>query len=234
MDTSTLAAILLLSLVGNWSTDMPQNPQTGPWTKYAQKAATKTAVPSSNMTGLPLEEQRIESAVGAQYVQGKPYQNAIATVAQNEPYVIEINDPKRFNQDQTQVKSHELIHLWQQQLPGPIKSGIPADNPKAPYDLSNIDQLRKQGHTLSTIPREQAAAIVQLYTADPSQRARLQPWISDLNTTPLSVMNPTSPNQEGINTTVRSPIPPIEAYMGLDQLKAAAAQRNPRKPGGTK
>jgi hypothetical protein len=177
---------------------------------------------------LPPELQRIQHAVGAEVVPGKPYGDAIASVGAHEPHKIEINDPERFKLGESQTLSHEVMHLLQNQLPGPLIKAIPPDNPKAPYDLSNIDQLRAQGRTLVSLPHEQAAALVQLYVADPSQRNRLQPWIDDLNKTPLSVMNPTDPNQKGINTTVRPPTPPIQAYITPQQVKEQAEKLNPQ------
>lgn len=213
---------------------MSTPPQIGPWIKYKQKAASKTTVKPASGETIPIEEQRVARSLGVNVVQGQPYENAIATVAEHEPHNIEINDPARFNLRPAQTAAHEITHLWQNQLPGKTQAQIPPDNPKAPYDLSNIDQLRKQGHTLATIPREQAATILQTYTADPSQRARLQPWINDMNTTPLSIMKPTGPNDKQINRTVRPPMAPIEAWKNIEELKAEVAKRNPRKPGGTK
>ena len=72
-----------------------------------------------------------------------------------------------------------------------------------------------------------AATIVQRYIADPSSRKRLQVWLDDMTRIPLSVMNATSPDQKGINTTARPPVPPIEAWESLLGLKQEAAKRKP-------
>jgi hypothetical protein len=182
---------------------------------------------------IPPELQRVENAVGVQYKLGKPVEgsDSIASVAENEPHIIQVNNKARWNQSPAQVKAHEITHLWQAQLPGGIQSKILPDNPKNPYSLDRIDELRKQGHTLATLPREVGATIVQMYVADPSQRKRLQPWIDDMANTPLSIMQPTSPSDKKINRTVRPPLPPIEAYLTPAQMRAKAAKL---KPGGQK
>ncbi|MGH7594674.1 MAG: hypothetical protein ACRELE_12610, partial [Gemmatimonadales bacterium] len=95
-----------------------------------------------------------------------------------------------------------------------IQANIPADDPdpKKRYDISDVEALRKKGNTLATIPREKAATIVQTYIAQPSQRKKLQPWIDDMNTIPLSSTLPTDPNAVVINMTPRAPLPPPNLY----------------------
>ena len=202
----------------------------------AKHGATSSVAPyvahESQKAVIPPELERIQNAIGVQYKLGKPVSgsDSIASVGEHEPHVIQINDKARWNQGPQQVKGHEIIHLWASNLPPKIRAGIPLDDPdpKKRYDISDVDKLRSSGHTLATIPQEQAATILQTYTADPSQRKRLQEWVSDLNSMPLSVMNPTSPNQKGINTTVRSPVPPIEAYLTPQQMRERAAKINPQ------
>jgi hypothetical protein len=193
--------------------------------RYVTSPATPAAVPPKRggaggaTNEFPPALERVRDAVGMRFAAGQPEidgrgQNEIATVGEHEPHTVVIRDPERFKQGPRQVEGHELIHLWRNNLPGPLQKAALPDNPSRPYDISGIDALRKKGYTLATIPQEQAATIVQTYIADPSQRARLQAWIDDLNSTPLSVMNPTEPDQKGINTTVRPPAPPVEAYEG--------------------
>jgi hypothetical protein len=183
----------------------------------------------SNVT-IPPAVQRIQSAIGVQYKQGKPLPDgAIASVGEHEPKIVEINDVKKFAQGPEQTASHELTHIWQNNLPPKIQAAIPSDPSKAKYDISNVDQLRAQGKTLSTIPREQAATIIQTWVADPSQRKRLQPWLDDMVSTPLSVMMPTSPDAKTINRQVRPPIPPPEAYTPIQKLVAEAKARKPKQ-----
>lgn len=173
--------------------------------------------------GIPPELQRIQKAIGVEVVQGRPYGNAIATVADHEPHRIEINDPERFAKGKDQTISHETIHLWQSQLPGPLQSARMKDDPNHPYDISKIDEWRKQGKKLSDLPAEVSASIVQRYVASAADRPRLQVWINDLNTTPLSVMQPTSPSDKEINVKPRPPVPPLEAWMNPAELKKQAA-----------
>jgi len=201
--------------------------QTPNYADLAKQHGSIYSIHESDASFLPPEIMRIKNAVGAELVKGQPYASAygdaIASVGVNEPNKIEINNPAKFAKGAAQTIAHETTHLWQNQLPGPIQKAIPLDNPNHPYDLSNIDQLRAQGRTLATLPHEQAAFIVQSYTADPAQRKRLQPWIDDLNKTPLSVEMPTPPNAKGIISQIRPPTPPIQAYQSPAELKTQAA-----------
>jgi len=184
----------------------------------------------SSQAALPPALERIKNAIGVRFAQGQRLAGpggteAIASVAEHEPHTIEINDPARFKQGPVQTEGHEIVHLWRANLPGPAQAAGLPDNPAHPYDISNIDQLRAKGHTLATVPEEVAATIVQRFIADPSSRKRLQVWIDDMNTTPLSVMNATSPQQQGINVTPRSQAPPIETWTTLLGLRQEAARR---------
>jgi hypothetical protein len=180
--------------------------------------------PSTEKSSLPPELQRIEQAVGAEYKLGKPLGNAIASVGEHEPHVIEINDKDRWNQGPNQTKGHELIHLAFAHLPAKLQEQIPKDDPNHPYDITKADEWRLQGKKLWNLPQEAAATLIQTWIADPSQRKKLQPWMSDLTSIPLSVENPTSPDQKGINTTPRVPVPPVEGYMSVQDMKAKAEE----------
>ena len=189
----------------------------------AQRHGAVYSIHESEASFLPPELQRIQQAIKPELVLGKPYGDAIATVAEHEPHKIEINDPERFRKGSAQTIGHELTHLLMANLSGKVISQIPPDSKTKPYDISGIEQLRAQGKKLWQLPQEQAATIVQTYVADPSQRARLGPWIQDLNNAPLSVEQPTSPSDKGIISKIRPPVPPIEGYMSLAQLKEQAA-----------
>jgi hypothetical protein len=183
-------------------------------------------------TSLPPAVSRVEHAIGVRYVLGPALpgsyrEPAIASVGEHEPHVVEINDLAKFKQGVQQTRGHEIVHLWRSNLPGPIQAKALPDNPQNPYDISQIDALRAKGYTLATIPEEQAATIVQTYIADPSSRKRLQLWIDDMNKTPLSVMNATSPSNKTLNTTVRAPVPPIEAWTNLVGMKQRAVRQKP-------
>jgi hypothetical protein len=189
----------------------------------AKKHGATASIHESESSFLPPEVMRIKSAVGAQLVQGQPYGDAIATVADHEPHKIEINDMGRFKQGAAQTLGHELTHLLMANLSGRIQSQIPPDSKTKPYDISGVDRLRLQGKKLWQLPQEQAATIVQTYVADPAQRARLGPWIQDLNNAPLSVEQPTPPNAKGIISAIRPPVPPIQAYYSPAELRKQAA-----------
>ena len=184
---------------------------------------------------IPPAVERVAHELDVRFQKGAPlegshHEASIASVGEHEPHAIQINDITRFKQGPKQTKGHEIIHLWRNNLPGPLQKAALPDDPKYPYDISKIEQLRKKGYTLATIPQEQAATIVQTYIADPAQRKRLQIWIDDLNAIPLSVEKPVEAGQKGIRTTPRPPAPPIEAYiMDLKALRAEAARRRPVK-----
>ena len=203
---------------------------TTPPINYADLAKKHGSIHSiaPDASSMPPELQRIQKAVGAQLVQGQPYGDAIATVNDHEPHKIEINDMERFRQGAAQTLGHELTHLLMSNLSGKTQSQIPVDSKTKPYDISGVDDLRKQGKKIWQIPQEQAATIVQTYVADPAQRARLGPWIQDLNNAPLSLVQPTSPQDKNINIKPRMPVPPIQAWQNTAELMAQAAKMNGR------
>jgi hypothetical protein len=189
---------------------------------------------------IPPELTRVQREIGVEYSPARPHNNAIATVGEHEPHVIEINDPKRFAQGPKQTSSHEITHLLLNNLAGKVNKAIPPDNPKDPYNISNVDEKRKKGLKLWQLPQEQAATIIQTWVADPSQRQRLQPWINDLNSAPLTIMMPTRPEDTILNRTVRPIEPPLEAWeprprqkLTPQQLRAQAeALQRKFKPSG--
>jgi hypothetical protein len=197
-----------------------------------QRQPATSQIRESAQAALPPALERIKNAIGVRFAQGQRLAGpggteAIASVAEHEPHLIEINDPARFRQGPLQTEGHEIVHLWRANLPGPIQAAGLPDNPAHPYDISDLEALRAKGYTLATIPQEQAAAAIQRYIADPASRKRLQPWVDDLNRTPLSLMNPTSPAQKGINVTPRPPAPPVEAWTTLLGLRQQAARKKP-------
>ncbi len=195
----------------------------GPKTQQLQEMRYKATelMHESPEAELPPQIQRIEHGLKVRYVKGQPYGNAVASVGEHDPRTIEVNDVDRFNKGPLQTRGHEIVHLWRNNLPGPIQKMAMPDNASDPYNISKIDDLRAKGYNLATIPQEMAATIVQTYIADPSQRKRLQPWIDDMDKIPMSVVEGTDPGQKGINTAPRPPMPPTESYR---QLKAISAR----------
>lgn len=182
---------------------------------------------------LPPELLRLQATLAPHIIHGQAYTDSvtgngvIASVAPNEPHKIEVNDPKQWNKAPQQLLGHELVHLLLNQLAGPVRNAIPADDPRNPYDLSSVDQLRTKGAKIWMLPQEHAARIVQTYIGDPTQRTRLQPWINDLRSAPLSIMDPTSPGDKTINRHPRAPLPPVEAYSNPAPLIDEARKRKP-------
>ena len=130
---------------------------------------------------------------------------SIASVDADSPDTITINDPNQFNRGASQTLAHEATHLLQNNLPPTEATAIPADNPDKPYDLSNLGDARKQGKTITQLPREQQATIVQKWVASKGKDTTLKPWIDDLKDVKLSSILPTKPGQSGIETTARAP-----------------------------
>lgn len=219
---------------------MPQQPaQTVNYAELAKSHGALTSIHESMGAIIPPQVERIQNALGVEFKQGNPLPDGgIASVGDHDTKIVQINDPQKFAEGPNQTKGHEITHLWQNSLPPPIMSKIPPDDPKHPYalDLDKLDALRKKGVSLAQLPREQGATIVQRWIAFPQDRARLQAWLDDLNTTPLSLMMPTDSSAKTINRSVRAPIPPIEAYLSLPEMKAKAAelQKKFRKPGAAK
>lgn len=125
-----------------------------------------------------------------------------------------------------QLVAHEGMHIIQDNLPPEVAAKIPADDPKDPYNYGGAQglmNLRQQGGTILSLPREKQAAVVQYYV---SQRPHLTgqaaadldsaygPYMKDLDSIPQSTIQPTSPQDTSgtINTTPRAPTPPESAF----------------------
>jgi len=135
---------------------------------------------------------------------------------------IEINDPASLRRNLSSTMAHELTHTWQNSLTPEAQAAMPEDaQDMSAFNISNVDKLRQQGRTLATLPREQAATVVQNYIQHPDQQKRLQPWINDMKTTPLSSTMPTAPDAKRLNMAPRPP--------GLPNLPDAMFQPR-RKP----
>jgi hypothetical protein len=178
------------------------------------------------LSSLPQPMQRALSTIPVNVVDGKATSGdpAIASVAGSNPNTIEINDPARFSRDPRQVMGHEATHLWQNNLPPTMIARIPADDQNDPYNVSDVDQLRKMGKTLADLPREKGAAVIQRYIVNqnnPAERARLQPWVDDMKRTPLSITMPTAPDATRLNMNPRPPsLPDLPETMFQPRRKA--------------
>lgn len=191
-------------------------------TALTDGSTTPSAAPDAD---LPPQVQNAVSTIPVDIKQGAPIADPnnrgggvpIANVDQGAGNnTIEVNRPQDFT---TAQKGHELVHIWQNNLPPSVQAKIPDDpQDNSAFDISDVDNLRKQGKTLVDIPREKAATIVQKYieTKDPKQKAKLQPWVDDLRSSALSVTQPTSPDATRINTATRAPGLP-SGVAGLDR-----------------
>jgi len=136
---------------------------------------------------------------------------------------IEVNRPQDYGAPQ---QGHELTHVWQNNLPPSVQAKIPDDaSGTAAFDISDADKLRAQGKTLTDLPREKQATIVQKYIEDPKKNANLKPWINDMTRTALSGTMPTSPNATRLNTATRPPGPPDASVAGAYPKEAAKKKK---------
>jgi hypothetical protein len=180
------------------------------------------------LTTLPGPMQRMLDTTNPTVRSASPYQDAIASVREHDPSQIEINDPGRFAQDPRQVIAHEATHILQNNLPGPMQARIPADTTTGdPYNIDNVDSLRKMGKHLFDLPREQGAAVVQRYVtnqSNPAEQRRLQPWMDDMKTAPLSITMPTAPDAKRMNMNPRPPGLPQDVPEAMLQPRRKALQ----------
>jgi hypothetical protein len=127
-----------------------------------------------------------------------------------------------------QLVAHEGVHIIQHNLPPEVAAKIPADDEKDPYNYGGAQglvNLRQQGGTILSLPREKQAAAVQYYVsqrphvtgqAAADMDAAYKPYLDDLDKLPQSTVQPTSPDDTSgsIVTAPRAPTPPPEAYGG--------------------
>lgn len=205
------------------STPNPKNRK--PLTALTEGGNPSDPPPTSPDNDVPSEVKNAVTTVPVQVKQGAPISDPnnrgggvpIANVDQGAGNnTIEVNRPQDFGPAQ---KAHELVHVWQNNLPPSIQSKIP-DDPKdnSAFDISDVDSLRKQGKTLVDIPREKAATIVQKFTeAKPGSatRKKLQPWVDDMGNTPLSSTQPTAPDATRLNMNPRAPGLPGKNVAGM-------------------
>lgn len=125
-----------------------------------------------------------------------------------------------------QLVAHEGVHIIQHNLPPEVAAKIPADDEKDPYNYGGAEgltNLRKQGGTILSLPREKQSAAIQYYVsqrphvtgqAAADMDAAYKPYLEDLDKLPQSTIQPTSPDDSsaGIVTAPRAPTPPPEAY----------------------
>lgn len=174
----------------------------------------------------------------------------VLTATTSGPYSVDVEAPAIFRAHEPAVVAHEATHEWQLNLPPSEQAAIPPDDTSsvpAMYDISHVATLRAQGKTMKDLPKEEAASIVQNYIEHPAMRAKLQPWIDDLENTPLSALEPTPKDKqlgtlgaalwqrfrglihpETINTTPRPPGPPPSYALHTNDIANIPPSRNRR------
>ncbi len=124
---------------------------------------------------------------------------------------IYVGDSKNWsNPDYTpQLLRHEMTHQVQNNWPQKIQDALPAGNTSDPYNYGGTAGLKKIGGDPTKMSREQSAAAQQYMQAQNQSGAKLDPiydtFDQKFSAVPLSVMQPTDPNQPGINTMPRDP-----------------------------
>lgn len=141
---------------------------------------------------------------------------------------IYIGDQKDFaNPDYApQLLGHELYHQKINNLPPKLRLMLPAENPSNPYNeggrLANLKRVN--GDPLK-LPNEEGAADMQEMIAARQRGEKLDPIYDTFDRKfgelPLSVMQPTDPNQKGINTMPRDPGLPAGYSMGTGKILQA-------------
>lgn len=144
----------------------------------------------------------------------------VAYQDQTDPGAVAIVNPKADNMHG--VLGHEAYHSMVANMPPSEAAKIPQDDysdTSKTYDISDADKWRAAGATITQIPQEKAARIIERYiNGDPATRKQLQPWINDLNKIKQSTVEPNRPGMVDINTAVR---PPQGGQQMLENIKPA-------------
>lgn len=144
----------------------------------------------------------------------------IAYQDQTDPGVVAIVDPKADNMQA--VLGHEAYHAMVANMPPTEAAKIPQDDysdPLKTYDVNDEAKWRAEGKTITNLPQEKAARIIEHYIkGDQATRKQLQPWIDDLNSMKQSTVEPNRPGMVDINTAVR---PPAGGQQMLQNIKPA-------------
>jgi hypothetical protein len=167
-------------------------------------------------TALPAPIQRVLRATGATIKPatgpGDGYHEAVASVSPDAPNTIQVEDPKRFEQNKAQTVAHEAFHVWRNNLPPHVRAMAPQDDTdQYNYaDPNTMVRLRQQGKRLWDLPEESGATALQYYTSQGAENApkkivdAYKPWAEDMDV-PMSTIMPTAANAQELNTAPRPP-----------------------------
>ena len=177
-----------------------------------QAAETNYVKPSTDddvMTGsseIP-DTQRAGGKMVAAYVTAPGTATSTDTV--NIPDKAVLNDYDNQQQNgRAATLAHETTHVLEDNMAPSVQAKIPEPKDGTdPYDISDVDDLRKSGKTFQDLPREKAATVVQKYIESGGKAANLKPWIQDIKNLPLSTIKPTTQGgaADKINTQARAP-----------------------------
>lgn len=162
------------------------------------------------------------NAGGSRYNSGAP---AIASVRQGDGLSpITVHDRDTWNNPgyTPQLLRHEMSHDVQNNWPQKIQDALPKINPSDPYSYGGVAGLKKIGGDPMKLSVEQQGSIEQQMAAMQQRGEKIDPiydvFDRKFGAIPLSVMEPTDPNQKGINTTPRTPGLPSTPVWGTEQL----------------
>lgn len=121
-----------------------------------------------------------------------------------------------------QLLRHEMTHEVQNNWPQKILNALPKINPNDPYSYGGVGGLKTIGGDPLKLSVEQQAAIEQNIAAMRQRGEAIDPIYNvfdrKFGAVPLSVMEPTAPNQKGINTMPRTPGLPSVPVWGIEKL----------------
>lgn len=210
--------------------------------KYTDEELTK--VGQKALRNVPYSIRRGLGDIGSIEFKQKPAGGkSIAEVSPGRR-IIYIDKPNEFVQNPQQLTSHEATHILQSRLHPTVQAKFPATDEANPYGQMNSDNAdvvlqsaRQKGKTISDFSREEQGAIVQRYSAytqglnDAIQNHTLtpdlknryqkvigvyQPYLDDYNKLPLSIVEPTDPDQKNINTKPTAPPGPDPSLLHAD------------------
>lgn len=180
------------------------------------------------------------------YDTGRPAIASTDAEDPNAPITVENQDLWK-NPDYTpQLLRHEMTHQVQKNWAPKILQSLPPVNPQDPYNYGGVEGLRKIGGDPTKLSVEQQAAVQQEMQAMQQNGQRIDPiyktFDQKFGEVPLSVMEPTDPEQKGINTTPRPPGLPADPVAGMGRLytdhvvrvRAGSGRDKPQMPPGAR
>lgn len=197
----------------------------------------------------PNDLRFVQGKVGSGHRYASNAQNDYAGVEEGDPNVIHVEDVDAFmNPTNTpQLALHEYTHIFQNRLHPSVQAKLPPIRESDPYALPSEQELAagaKAGANSLQLSREQQAALAQQYAAlltgyrqarargkVPPEMARqfsrakqvYEPYLNHLASQPLTVLQPTAPNDSAINLRPNDPGLPAAGVAGMESFEKASA-----------